>query len=147
MAESNPQGFTGFNIRSEIKLAGIKKIVAERMKQSYLDAPHIHLELTVDMSEAAKLKNRLNRQAKSEAHFTYTDLVVKAVAEALVEYPLLNATLRGDTILLIADINIGIAVSAEKGLIVPVLKNVENWPRSPGSAWSWWRGSKLADRP
>jgi len=125
MAKSNAQGTSGFNISSEIKLTGIKKIVAERMKQSYLEAPHIHLELAVDMSEAATLRDKLNRQTHKDPHFTHTDLIVKAVALTLVENPLLNAALNGDTILLIADVNIGIAVSTDKGLIVPVLKNVE----------------------
>jgi pyruvate dehydrogenase E2 component (dihydrolipoamide acetyltransferase) len=125
MAESSAQGTSGFHIRSEIKLSGIKKIVAERMKQSYLEAPHIHLELAVDMGEAAALRDELNRQTRKDPHFTHTDLIVKAVSSALTENPLLNATLNGDTILLIADVNIGVAVSSDQGLIVPVLKNVE----------------------
>lgn len=125
MAESNARGTSGFRISSEIKLTGIKKIVAEKMKQSYLEAPHIHLELAVDMTEAAKMRGQLNQKYENEPHFTHTDLIVKAVALSLVENPLLNATLEGDTILLIADINIGIAVSTDKGLIVPALKNVE----------------------
>jgi pyruvate dehydrogenase E2 component (dihydrolipoamide acetyltransferase) len=125
MAERDARQPRGFRIGSEIRLTGVKRIVAEKMKQSYLEAPHIHLELSVDMTEATKIRDQLNRPEPGEPHFTFTDLIVKAVALCLVENPLLNATLRGDTILLITDLNIGIAVATASGLIVPVIKNVE----------------------
>ncbi len=114
----------GIRISEEQKLTGIKKLVAERMKESYADAPHIHLELTADMTEASKLREIMNR--KKKVHVTYTDIMVRSAASALKKHPLLNATIKDDTVILYRDINIGIATATERGLIVPVLKNAED---------------------
>ena len=112
-------------IFSEKRLTGIKKLVAERMKASYSDAPHIHLELSVDMTSATALGKRLNKHTEDGKHITYTDIIVRVVTEVLKKHRLLNATLRGDTIVIFEDINIGIAASTDKGLVVPVIKNTD----------------------
>ena len=112
-------------IHSEIKLTGIKKVVAGRMKASYNDAPHIHLELTVEMTNSSLLRDRLNKKADKSKHITYTDIIVKTAAEVLKENRLLNATFKEDTVFIFDDINIGIAVSTDKGLVVPVIKNAD----------------------
>lgn len=112
-------------IFSEKRLTGIKKLVAERMKASYSDAPHIYLELSVDMTSAAALRDRLNKNTEDGKHITYTDIIVRAVTEVLKKHRLLNATLRGDSIVIFEDINIGIAASTDKGLVVPVIKNTD----------------------
>jgi pyruvate dehydrogenase E2 component (dihydrolipoamide acetyltransferase) len=112
-------------IHSEKKLTGIKKVVASRMKASYSDAPHIHLELKADMTEVTRLRDMLNKEAGKAKRVTYTDLIVKAAAEVLKKHRLLNATLREDTVVVFDDINIGIAVSTDKGLVVPVVKGAD----------------------
>lgn len=112
-------------ISSEKKLSGIKKLVAERMKASYSDAPHIHLELSVDMTSATALRDRLNKNTEDGKHISYTDIIVRAVTEVLKKYRLLNATLRGETIVIFEDINIGIAASTDDGLVVPVIRNTD----------------------
>ncbi|KKL74774.1 hypothetical protein LCGC14_2061550, partial [marine sediment metagenome] len=112
-------------ILSEKKLTGIKKVVAGRMKASYNDAPHIHLELSVDMTNASFLRERPNKEPVKLKHVTYTDIIVKAAAEVLKKNRLLNATLREGTVVIFDDINIGIAVSTNKGLVVPVIKNTD----------------------
>jgi pyruvate dehydrogenase E2 component (dihydrolipoamide acetyltransferase) len=111
-------------IFSEEKLTGIRKLVAQRMKESYIEAPHIYLELSVDMSKATQLRERVNKEAQGKRHITYTDIVVKAIAQTLERHRLLNATLKDDSVVIYEDINIGIATATEKGLIVPVVKNV-----------------------
>jgi pyruvate dehydrogenase E2 component (dihydrolipoamide acetyltransferase) len=113
-------------ILSEEKLTGIKKVIAGRMKASYNDAPHIHLELSVDMTNASLLRDRMNKESEKVKHITYTDIIVKTAAEVLKKNRLLNATLREDVVLIFEDINIGIAVSTDKGLVVPVIKNADN---------------------
>jgi pyruvate dehydrogenase E2 component (dihydrolipoamide acetyltransferase) len=113
----------GIKISAEQKLTGIKKLVAQRMKESYTDAPHIYLELTADMTEASKLREDVNKEKGEKGHITYTDIIVKATAHALTRHPLLNATIKDDTVILYQDINIGIATATERGLIVPVLQN------------------------
>jgi pyruvate dehydrogenase E2 component (dihydrolipoamide acetyltransferase) len=116
---------TGIKIGAEQKLTGIKKLVAQRMKQSYADAPHIYLELTADMTEASKLREVINKRQAEDVHVTFTDILVKATARAIMRHPLLNATIKDETIFLLEDINIGIATATERGLIVPVLKKAD----------------------
>jgi pyruvate dehydrogenase E2 component (dihydrolipoamide acetyltransferase) len=123
--EYTPVKVFDIKIHSEQKLTGIKKVVAGRIKTSYNDAPHIHLELSVDMTGATRLRERLNKEAEKLKRVTYTDIIVKAAAQVLKNNRLLNATLREDTVLIFEDINIGIAVSTEKGLVVPVIKNTD----------------------
>lgn len=111
----------GLPVKSTIKLAGIKKITAARMRESYLDAPHFALTISVNMQAAADL-----RESKSNTvHITYTDILVYSVSRELARHDLLNSSLRGDEINILSDINIGIATATDKGLIVPVLKQAE----------------------
>jgi len=98
-----------------IPLVGRRRIIAERMQQSVQQAPHIALTVEVDMREAETARRGAS----------YTALLVYVVARALREYPLMNSTLRGDQIVLLDDANIGVAVAAEEGLIVPVVKKAD----------------------
>jgi len=102
-------------VKEMIPLVGRRRVIAERMRQSAQEAPHIALTVEVDMSTA-----ETSRRGAS-----YTALLVCVVARALRKYPLLNATLRDDQIAILDDINIGVAVAAEDGLIVPVVKEVD----------------------
>jgi pyruvate dehydrogenase E2 component (dihydrolipoamide acetyltransferase) len=99
-----------------LPLVGRRRIIAERMQQSSQQAPHIALSIDVDMSAAAT--------ARGEA--SYTALLVQVVAHALRQHPLLNSTLREDHILLFDEANIGVAVAAEDGLIVPVVQRADS---------------------
>jgi pyruvate dehydrogenase E2 component (dihydrolipoamide acetyltransferase) len=98
-----------------IPLAGRRRTIAERMQQSSQQAPHIALSIDVDMGAAAT--------ARGEA--SYTALLVQVVARALRQHALLNSTLREDHILLFHEINVGVAVATEDGLIVPVVKHAD----------------------
>ena len=100
-----------------IPLTGIKKLTAERMIRSKREAPHLTLGMEVDMTEASKLKDSLN--------VSYTDILVKAVAQALRSYPLLNSTLSEARIIVRDHINIGIAVARGEDLIVPVIHDAD----------------------
>ncbi|MCL5985577.1 MAG: 2-oxo acid dehydrogenase subunit E2 [Actinobacteria bacterium] len=112
-------------ISKELKLTGIKKIVAARMRESYLDAPHIYLELSCDMSQASHLRDVANERYKDRSHITFTDMLIMATAKTLKLNPLLNATLKADSILIYDDVNIGVATSTDMGLVVPVLKDAD----------------------
>jgi len=98
-----------------ISLVGRRKIIAERMQQSAQEAPHIALTVQVDMSQAD-----VSRRGAS-----YSALLVYVVARALRKHPLLNSTLRDDQIVLLDDVNIGVAVATDEGLIVPVVKQAD----------------------
>jgi pyruvate dehydrogenase E2 component (dihydrolipoamide acetyltransferase) len=100
-----------------IPLTGIKKLTAEKMIKSKREAPHLTLGMEVDMTEASKLKDSLD--------VSYTDILVKAVAQALKNYPLLNSTLSENKIILRDHINIGIAVARGEDLIVPVIHDAD----------------------
>jgi len=105
-------------IREVIPLTGIRKTAAERVSLSARTAPHTTLNMEVDMSKAAKLRE--------EIAVSYTDMVTKATAKALVEHPIINSTLDGAQIKVFHDINLGVAVATEKGLIVPVIQNTDS---------------------
>jgi len=104
-------------VREAIPLTGIRKTAAERVSLSARTAPHSTIFMEVDMSKAKKLHE--------EIRVTYTDVVVKVVAKALVEHPVMNSTLKGEEIRVFEDVNIGVAVATEKGLAVPVIRNAD----------------------
>jgi len=102
-------------VREVIPLTGIRKTAAERVSLSAQTAPQSTITMEVDMSNAAKLRERVG--------VSYTDMLVKAVAKALTEHPIINSTLEREQIKIFADVNIGVAVATEMGLIVPVIHN------------------------
>ncbi|CEP67362.1 Single hybrid motif [Moorella glycerini] len=105
--------------KDSIPLEGIRKIIAERLSRSAQERPHVYFTREIDMATCLKLKEELNYKV------TLTDFFVYAVSRALREYPAINVTLAGDEILRHAEVNVGIAVDAGKGLIVPVIKNAD----------------------
>jgi pyruvate dehydrogenase E2 component (dihydrolipoamide acetyltransferase) len=106
-----------------VPLAGMRRTIAERMTLSHQTVPHITLTVRVDMSgfEAARARLNTKAQAGGGPHVSVTALVVKAVAWALRRHPILNGTLRGEEIHLLPEVNVGVAVALEEGLIVPVV--------------------------
>ncbi|MEM3703095.1 MAG: dihydrolipoamide acetyltransferase family protein [Candidatus Bathyarchaeia archaeon] len=102
-------------VKEVIPLSGYRKTSAERVSTSFRTAPHSTLMMSVDFSKTKVLHEHLQ--------ISYTAIVVKAVAEALVENPLLNSTLDGDKIKVFEDVNVGVAVATEHGLVVPVIHN------------------------
>lgn len=104
-------------IKEIIPLTGIRKTTAERVASSFQTAPHSFIIMDVDMTEAVKLRE------KTQA--SYTAILVYAVAKALRGQLMVNSTLMEGKIQVYDDINIGIAVSTEKGLVVPVMRNAD----------------------
>jgi len=102
-------------VREVVPLTGIRKTAAERVSLSARTAPQSTITMEVDMSNMAKLREKVQ--------VSYTDMLVKAVAKALAEHPIINSTLEKGQIKVFADINIGVAVATEMGLIVPVIRN------------------------
>ena len=108
-------------------LAGPRKIIAERMAYSACTAPHITLTLSVDMSEAARLRSRLlaSIEQRTGLRLSFTAILTRAVASTLPRHPYLNASLAGDEVVLWEDVNIGIATIIEDYLIVPVIREAQ----------------------
>lgn len=110
-----------------IPFRGLRKLTADTVTRSRFTAPHITLNMEVDMTEAKALHARLVPMVQ-ETHgvkLTLTDLLVKAVALALTKHPLCNAALIGDEIRVYADRNVGVAVAAPSGLVVPVIRQAD----------------------
>ena len=109
-----------------IAMDGIRGIIAERMTLSVQTNASVTLHTEVDATAFVELRGMLNEKLQTrEVNITYTDLLVKVVANALQEHPRLNATLTDEEIHLLQEINIGVAVALEDGLVVPVVRNAD----------------------
>lgn len=97
----------------------MRKTIARRLGESKFSAPHFYLTLELDMAKAMQLRKQLNEVAPTKISFN--DLVIKAVAVALRQHPKVNSSWLGDKIRVNRDINIGVAVAVEEGLLVPVI--------------------------
>lgn len=110
-----------------IPLSGARKVIAQRLSQSKREIPHTYFKISVDATEIMKLKNGLSGriQSSSGKKLSLNDIIVKAVASALREMPEINCTMEQDAIVRHASVNIGVAVSLENGLMVPVIRNAD----------------------
>ena len=99
----------------------MRATIAKRMSDSMREAPHFYVTCEIDMSEAVRLRAALKASDRVRADVTYTHFIIKAVAIALERHPRINASYAEDSRELKAEINIGVAVSLDDGLIVPVL--------------------------
>src|SRR5437667_3311836 len=105
----------------------IRKITADHMIMSRRVSAHVTSFFEVDYTQIAELRRR-HKQAYAErgASLTYLAFIAKACAETLRQHPVVNAAVSGDSIIYRRDINIGIAVALEWGLIVPVIKQADD---------------------
>jgi len=111
---------------TRIPLKGVRRIIAENMARSMREAPHMTLQIDVNMNAAAELRELTARKINSMIQkFTYTALLTKVVAWALVLHPKLNSRLEENEIVLLPYVHMGVAVAVPEGLIVPVIKNAD----------------------
>ena len=110
-----------------IPLKGIRKIIAQRMTDSFQNTPHFYLSVEVDMSAVQDLKEKVKDEIEKRAKvkLTVTDILVKIAASALKEHPIMNSRFEGDQIRLLGEINVGVAIALADGLIVPVVRNAD----------------------
>ncbi len=107
-----------------IPFTGMRKTIALNMARSSQTIPAIQLEIDVDMEAALALHARAKKRA-GDKKVSLTALIVKVVAWALSRNPMLNSQLGENEILLLPDINVGVAVAIENGLIVPVIQHAD----------------------
>ena len=105
-----------------IPFAGMRKVIADRMMQSVQGMAQANHRMKVDMSETVRFREKLK---EAEVKVSYTDILIKVVARALADFPMINASLTPEGILLKSAIHIGLAVAVENGLIVPVIKHAD----------------------
>src|SRR5918996_1010179 len=104
-------------------VGNVWRIMAERMTASWTTAPHFYLVREVDVSRLATWRERASTRAG--VRITYTDLLVRLAAAALAQHSRANASWQDGTIVQNADINVGLAVAIDDGLVVPVLHRAD----------------------
>jgi pyruvate dehydrogenase E2 component (dihydrolipoamide acetyltransferase) len=104
----------------------MRKTIAARMVQAKQSAPEIHVAVDIRVDEVVAIRERLNKQLAAEKiKLSMGDFVTKAVALALRKHPGVNATFEPEAIVEHPEVNVGIAVALEGGLMVPVLHNAD----------------------
>jgi pyruvate dehydrogenase E2 component (dihydrolipoamide acetyltransferase) len=118
-------GATGGTAKGEVAVQEPNKLqqtVARRMAESKATAPHFYLETEVEMSRAVAARSALKKAAKEgEVVPSFNDMVVKAAAIALREYPKANGAYKDGRFELYSRVNVGVAVAAEEALVVPTV--------------------------
>ncbi|MCG8329256.1 MAG: pyruvate dehydrogenase complex dihydrolipoamide acetyltransferase [Chitinophagales bacterium] len=116
-----PFTFSGGGDNYEEKpVSQMRKVIARRLGESKFTAPHFYLTVEINMDKAIQIRTRLKEVAPTKISFN--DLVVKAAAVALRQHPAVNSSWMGDSIRYNKDVNIGVAVAVEDGLLVPVVR-------------------------
>ena len=104
----------------EVSVSQMRKAISRRLAESMYTAPHFYVTMSIDMDSAVHARTKLNES--SPVKISFNDLVLKAVAIALKQHPAINSSWRGETIRINHHVHIGVAVSIEDGLIVPVVR-------------------------
>tara|TARA_B110000046_G_scaffold185884_1_gene230124 strand:- start:2391 stop:3635 length:1245 start_codon:yes stop_codon:yes gene_type:complete len=108
---------------SDVPISQMRKTIAKRLAESKFTAPHFYLTISVDMDAAIDARKILNLDG--DVKISFNDLVVKAVSKALKKHPEVNSSWLGEVIRTNYDINVGVAVAVEDGLLVPVIRNAD----------------------
>jgi pyruvate dehydrogenase E2 component (dihydrolipoamide acetyltransferase) len=108
----------------EVAVSQMRKTIARRLSESKFTAPHFYLTMEISMDKAIEARQSINQYSGHKTSFN--DLVVKATAIALKQHPAVNSSWLGDKIRYNKDINIGVAVAVEDGLLVPVIRHADS---------------------
>ncbi|MCB2411359.1 2-oxoglutarate dehydrogenase, E2 component, dihydrolipoamide succinyltransferase, partial [Demequina sp. TTPB684] len=128
-APAAPSGEQKPSLRgTTVKMTRIRKITAEKMLESLHGMAQLTTVVEVDCSAiwALRAKSKTAFEEKHGAKLTFLPFFTKAVADALVEHPNLNASVDGDSIVYHGEVNLSLAVDTEKGLMLPTLRNAED---------------------
>jgi len=111
----------------EIPVTGVRRAIANNMLKSKHEAPHAWMTIEVDVTNLVSYRDSLKTEFKQREGYnlTYFAFFVKAVAQALKEFPMMNSMWAGDKIVQKKDINLSIAVATDDSLFVPVIKNAD----------------------
>jgi 2-oxoglutarate dehydrogenase E2 component (dihydrolipoamide succinyltransferase) len=110
-----------------VPMSQMRKIIAQRMIESRRTSAHVHCMFEVDLTRVVNLRNKLKTgfEQRNGARLTFMPFFVRAAIIALQQFPIVNASLEGESIRYHRHVNTGIAVALDWGLIVPVLKNAD----------------------
>src|SRR5207245_10297487 len=109
--------------RARIQLSGMRKIIAQRLIESLGPIPHFYLDIDIDAGPLMAAREELKSAGEDAdaAKITVNDFVLKAAVQAAVKVPRVNASFDKDAIVQYADVDLGIAVAIEDGLLHPVI--------------------------
>jgi pyruvate dehydrogenase E2 component (dihydrolipoamide acetyltransferase) len=110
-----------------IPMSQMRKVVAKRMAQSAFTAPHIYFFTDVEMDRLVRLRDEILTDFEREfgVRVSVNDFLIKAVALTIRDFPVLNGMIRGEEVFIHPDINVGLAVAMEEGLIVPAIPQAD----------------------
>ena len=110
-----------------VPMSRMRSIIAQRMVESKRTSPHVHTVFRIDMTRIVRLrdKEKSKYEQRNGVKLTFMPFIARAVIQALRKMPIVNASMEGDAIRYHANVNLGIAVALEWGLIVPVVKQAE----------------------
>lgn len=119
-------GAGGRRVKSTMPLRGMRKTIADHMLKSLSVSAQLTRMGEIDMTEVVKLRKSLvDQESVIGTRITYTDIFVMAIAKALKIHPEVNASIIDNEIKVWEDVNVGVAVALDEGLIVPVVKNAD----------------------
>jgi len=127
-AEAGPTTAPAQQLPGElVPLSRMRSIIAQRMVQSVQTSPHVHTVFKIDMTRVVRLREREKARFEEQngVKLTYMPFIAAAIIEALRKYPIVNASMENGAIRYHRNINLGIAVALEWGLIVPVVRQAE----------------------
>ena len=109
---------------TRIQLSGMRKIIAQRLVESLGPVPHFYLQIDVNAGPLMEAREELKSagEGADAAKITVNDFVLKAAVQAAVKVPRVNASFDGDAIVQYADVDLGVAVAIEEGLLTPVIR-------------------------
>ncbi|WP_342474010.1 dihydrolipoamide acetyltransferase family protein [Bacillus sp. FSL W8-1141] len=107
------------------KLAGMRKVIADRMSQSAFTAPHVTLTSEIDMTKAKEVRKQLLPAIEKETGYrlSFTEIIIHAVSSVLTRHPQINMTFEQNELHFHEDVHIGLAVAVKDGLMVPVISH------------------------
>lgn len=114
--------------RTELGLSQMRKTIARRLVQVWQSTPHFFLTMDIDMEPAMAQRKLINEQiaaAGGDYKISVNDLIIKACANALARYPQMNVGFENDQLFQFDEVNIGVAVAVEEGLITPTIRDAD----------------------
>jgi pyruvate dehydrogenase E2 component (dihydrolipoamide acetyltransferase) len=113
---------------ARIQLSGMRKIIAQRLVESLGPVPHFYLTIDINAGPLMEAREELKSagEGADAAKITVNDFVLKAAVQAAIKVPRVNASFEGDAIVQYADVDLGIAVAIEDGLLTPVIRAAQN---------------------
>jgi pyruvate dehydrogenase E2 component (dihydrolipoamide acetyltransferase) len=110
---------------SEVPLTKMRRAIGNNLQKSWQQSPHFNVAMSFNMTRAMSFREQFNRNRQKPQQVSVNDLVIKAVAMALKQYPAVNSKLAEDKIIYHSAVNIGVAAALPEGLVVPVLADAD----------------------